>query len=65
MKPLPHRYEVRLHGSAASRIAFTTLDLDVDGTVDWKDGVSRFTEIVLRARLTIPIRLVPEIVEDA
>jgi peroxiredoxin-like protein len=105
MKPLPHRYEVRLHGAAdgyatlsvrgipelrsappedfdgpgdawspehlllaavetcflftlravaaASRISFTRLDLDVDATVDRKDGVTRFTEIVLRARLAI------------
>jgi hypothetical protein len=30
------------------------LDLAVEGTVDRKDGVTRFTEIVLTARLTLP-----------
>ena len=38
----------------ASRIAFTSLELSCEGTVDRKDGATRFTEIVLRPRLTIP-----------
>ncbi len=106
MKPLPHRYDVRLTGGStgyatlaatdlpdlrsappldydgpgdawspehlllaavetcflftlravakASKIEFIALELVTDGTVDRKDGVTRFTEIVLRPRLTIP-----------
>lgn len=105
MKPLPHRYEVRLSGgpsgyatvstngipdlrsappldfdgpgdawspehlllaavetcflftlravAKASRVEFLALDLSSEGTVDRQDGVTRFTEIVLRPRLTI------------
>ena len=37
-----------------SKIEFTRLDLGASGTVDRQDGVTRFTEIVLRPRLTIP-----------
>lgn len=105
MKPLPHRYEVRLSGgpsgdatvsssgmpdlrsappldfdgpgdawspehlllaavetcflftfravAKASRLEYRSLDLSIEGTVDRRDGVTRFTEIVLRPRLTI------------
>ena len=105
MKPLPHRYEVRLSGgpggyatlstsgvpdlrsappldfdgpgdawspehlllaavetcflftlravAKASKITFTVLDLSSEGTVDRQDGITRFTEIVLRPRLTV------------
>jgi peroxiredoxin-like protein len=105
MKPLPHRYEVRLSGgpsgyvtvstsgmpdlraappldydgpgdawspehlllaavetcflftfravAKASRVEFLALDVSSEGTVDRRDGVTRFTEIVLRPRLTI------------
>ena len=38
----------------ASRIEFTSLELSCEGTVDRKDGATRFTQIVLRPRLTIP-----------
>jgi uncharacterized OsmC-like protein len=38
----------------ASRIGFTNLEVDAAGTVDRQDGVTRFTEIVLHARLTVP-----------
>ncbi len=38
----------------ASRIEFTSLELSSAGTVDRQDGVTRFTEIVLRPRLRIP-----------
>jgi peroxiredoxin-like protein len=106
MKPLPHRYDVRLIGgptgyatlttvgvpelptappsdfdgpgdawspehlllaavetcflftlravARASRIDFMSLDLSAEGTVDRRDGAMRFTEIVLRPRLTLP-----------
>jgi peroxiredoxin-like protein len=37
-----------------SRLEFTTLELDAVGTVERKDGVTRFTDIVLRPRLTVP-----------
>lgn len=37
-----------------SRLEFTKLEMDAAGTVDRKDGVTRFTEIVLRPRLTVP-----------
>jgi peroxiredoxin-like protein len=106
MKPLPHRYDVRLTGgpagyatlsapgvpelksappldfdgpgdawspeylllaavetcflftlravAKASKIEFAALELSSEGIVDRQDGVTRFTEIVLRPRLTIP-----------
>ena len=38
----------------ASRVEFTGLTLSGEGTVDRQDGVTRFTEIVLRPRLTLP-----------
>jgi peroxiredoxin-like protein len=36
-----------------SKLEFTALDLDASGTVNRQDGVTRFTEIVLRPRLTV------------
>ena len=105
MKPLPHRYDVRLTGgpagyatlsasglpdlrsappldydgpgdawspehlllaaveacflftlravARASKVEFLSLDLSSEGTVDRVDGVTRFTEIVLRPRLSL------------
>ena len=38
----------------ASKLEFSSLELSAEGVVDRKDGVTRFTEIVLRPRLTIP-----------
>jgi peroxiredoxin-like protein len=38
----------------ASKVEFTSLELTGEGTVDRKDGATRFTEIVLRPRLTLP-----------
>jgi peroxiredoxin-like protein len=37
----------------ASRIEFTRLELAASGTVDTRDGITRFTEIVLRPRLVL------------
>jgi peroxiredoxin-like protein len=37
-----------------SKVEFAALELDATGTVDRRDGVTRFTEIVLRPRLTVP-----------
>jgi len=37
-----------------SKLEFTELELESSGTVDRQDGVTRFTEIVLRPRLTVP-----------
>lgn len=105
MKPLPHRYEVRLSGgpsgyatvstkgvpdlpsappldydgpgdawspehlmlaavetcflftlravAKSSKVEFAALDLASEGIVDRRDGITRFTEIVLRPRLTV------------
>jgi organic hydroperoxide reductase OsmC/OhrA len=105
MKPLPHRYEVRLSGgpggyatvstngvpdlqsappldydgpgdawspehlllaavetcflftlravAKASKIEFAALDLASEGIVDRRGGITRFTEIILRPRLTV------------
>ena len=39
----------------ASRVDFVTCDTAIEGTVDRSEGATRFTEIVIRARL----RLVP------
>jgi peroxiredoxin-like protein len=36
-----------------SKVEFVALELDATGTVDRQDGVTRFTEIVLRPRLTV------------
>lgn len=36
-----------------SKLEFSALELDAAGTVDRQDGVVRFTEIVLRPRLTV------------
>ncbi len=38
----------------ASKIEFTSLELSGAGTLDRKEGITRFTEIVLRPRLTLP-----------
>ncbi len=37
----------------ASKVEFTSLEVSGAGTVDRKEGVTRFTEIVLRPRLTL------------
>lgn len=44
----------------ASRIDFASLDLSAEGTVDRTDGGMRFTEIVLRPRLTLRPGVDPE-----
>jgi organic hydroperoxide reductase OsmC/OhrA len=36
-----------------SHVEFTSVDLFATGTVDRKDGVTRFTDIVLRPRVTV------------
>ena len=38
----------------ASKVEFISLELSGEGTVDRKDGATRFTEIVLRPRLRLP-----------
>lgn len=38
----------------ASKIEFTSLAVDAEGIVDRRDGGMRFTEIVLRPRVTLP-----------
>jgi hypothetical protein len=38
----------------ASRFEFLSLDLSDRGTVDRREGATRFTEIVLRWRLRVP-----------
>jgi peroxiredoxin-like protein len=38
----------------ASKLPFTSLELSGEGTVNRKDGATRFTEIVLRPRLRLP-----------
>jgi peroxiredoxin-like protein len=40
--------------AAASKIEFTSLAVDAEGRVDREDGRLRFTEIVLRPRVTLP-----------
>lgn len=37
----------------ASQLGFITLEVGITGTVDRRDRVTRFTEIVLRPRLTV------------
>ena len=43
-----------------SNFDFLSLELSASGTVDRKDGATRFTEIVLRPRLTVPKGADPE-----
>ncbi|HEY6394941.1 MAG TPA: OsmC family protein [Candidatus Binataceae bacterium] len=38
----------------ASKVEFISLQLSGEGTLDRKDGATRFTEIVLRPRLKLP-----------
>lgn len=38
----------------SSKLEFLNLDLDAEGTVQREDRVTRFTEIILRAVLTVP-----------
>lgn len=38
----------------ASKIEFAALEVSIEGVVDRQEKVTRFTEIVLRPRLTIP-----------
>jgi uncharacterized OsmC-like protein len=38
----------------AAQLPYVTLAVDTSGTVDRAAGVTRFTEIVMRARLTLP-----------
>ena len=38
----------------ASQLPFVSLEVATSGTVDRHEGVTRFTEIVLRARLAVP-----------
>jgi peroxiredoxin-like protein len=40
--------------AAASTIEFTSLAVDAEGIIDRQDGRMRFTEIVLRPRVTLP-----------
>jgi organic hydroperoxide reductase OsmC/OhrA len=44
----------------ACKFDFLSLDLRGSGTVDRKDGTTRFTEIVLKPRLTLPKGADPE-----
>ena len=37
-----------------SQLPFVALDVETLGTVDKRDGATRFTEIVLRPRMTVP-----------
>lgn len=40
--------------AAASKIKFTTFDLSGEGRLERKEGSTRFTEIVLHPRVTLP-----------
>ena len=45
----------------ASKLPWMSLDVDTSGTLDRQDGVTRFTEVHLRATLSVP----PDTSEDA
>ena len=38
----------------ASKVEFLSVEVDATGTVDRENGITRFTEIVLRPRLRVP-----------
>ena len=44
----------------ASRIEFLKLEMRAEGTVDKEQGVTRFTAVTLRPRLTVPASVDPE-----
>jgi peroxiredoxin-like protein len=44
----------------SSKFEFLSLELSGSGTVDRKDGSTRFTDVVLRSRLTLPKGADPE-----
>lgn len=39
----------------ASRLSWQSLSCDVEGVLDRVDGVTRFTEMILRVRLEVPV----------
>ena len=41
--------------ASASHLQFVAIEIDAAGTVDRQGGITRFTEIVLRPRLTVPV----------
>lgn len=41
--------------ATASKLAWRRLDCDAEGVLDRQDGVVRFTELHLRARLALPV----------
>jgi len=49
----------------ASRLDFTSLSVEAEGTVDRADGGLRFTEIVLRPRIAVPAGVDPVRVRHA
>ena len=53
----------------ASNVAFVQVEVDAEGIVDRRDRVTRFTDIVLRARVTVPAGTEPrrarEVIEKA
>jgi OsmC-like protein. len=65
MKPLPHVYGVTLSSTPTGYATLLTGGVPASchlssGTVDRKDGSTRFTDIVLRLRLTLPKGADPE-----
>ena len=40
--------------AAASKLSWTTIDCDVTGVLDRVDGITRFTDVTVRASLEIP-----------
>jgi organic hydroperoxide reductase OsmC/OhrA len=46
--------------AAASKLAWRRLDCDAEGVLDRAEGVVRFTELHLRARLVVPAGVDPE-----
>lgn len=38
----------------ASKLSWNSLECDVEGTLERKDGATRFTEFVIHARLSVP-----------
>lgn len=49
----------------ASKLEWTKLECTVEGTLDRIDGVTRFTQVVTRARLTAPATAIEELYDRA
>jgi organic hydroperoxide reductase OsmC/OhrA len=51
--------------AAASKLEFISLELSGQGKLERKEGITRFTDVVLRPILTVPPGVIPSIAQQA